>query len=332
MEGRFYEDEFPKEKDIVVVVVNKITETCAYVSLLEYNGREGMLLLSELSKRRIRSVSKLLRVGRTETCKVISADQDKAIIDLSKKSVDPEDAKKKAEQYARAKGVHGVMRHVAMTHNIAVEDLCEKVVWPLNKMPHEFQDAYEAFKKHVNEEVNIWEMVDFSQPGKDLSDIAEKLKADIEINLRRRLITHALRMRAKVDVSCFEFEGIDAIKAALAEGLRASTSDCEVKIKLISHPLFMLTCICQEKSLGMNTLDEAMEKIKKSIESAGGVFAVKSKPELVGQDEKEVADESGSDEDEDEDADSEQDETMGQLDEEAMKALAKKQLDEEDDD
>eukprot|EP00448_Togula_jolla_P008798 CAMPEP_0170596702 /NCGR_PEP_ID=MMETSP0224-20130122/15278_1 /TAXON_ID=285029 /ORGANISM="Togula jolla, Strain CCCM 725" /LENGTH=41 /DNA_ID= /DNA_START= /DNA_END= /DNA_ORIENTATION= len=41
MEGRFYEDEFPKEKDIVVVVVNKITETCAYVSLLEYNGREG---------------------------------------------------------------------------------------------------------------------------------------------------------------------------------------------------------------------------------------------------------------------------------------------------
>eukprot|EP00448_Togula_jolla_P012090 CAMPEP_0170593624 /NCGR_PEP_ID=MMETSP0224-20130122/13556_1 /TAXON_ID=285029 /ORGANISM="Togula jolla, Strain CCCM 725" /LENGTH=41 /DNA_ID= /DNA_START= /DNA_END= /DNA_ORIENTATION= len=41
MDGRFYEAEFPKENDIVVVVVNRIVEMCAYVSLLEYNGREG---------------------------------------------------------------------------------------------------------------------------------------------------------------------------------------------------------------------------------------------------------------------------------------------------
>lgn len=36
----------------------------AYVSLLEYNGIEGMILLSELSRRRIRSVSKLIKVHR----------------------------------------------------------------------------------------------------------------------------------------------------------------------------------------------------------------------------------------------------------------------------
>jgi len=315
----------------VVVVVNRIVEMCAYVSLLEYNGREGMLLLSELSKRRIRSVSKLLRVGRTEICMVISADHDKAYIDLSKKRVDPEDAKKKDEQYARAKGVHGVMRHVAMTHSIEVEDLCQKVSWPLNRL---YQDAHEAFKKHVNEEVNIWDQLDFSQPGKDLSDKAEQLKSDIEISLRRRLITHALRMRAKVEVSCNEFEGIDAIKAALLQGLEASNTDCEVKIKLISHPLFMLTCTCREKALGMSTLDEAMEKIKKSIESAGGFFAVRSRPELVGQDEAEGAEESGSESgSEDEGSgESDQDETMGGLDDEAMKALMEKtkHIDEED--
>ncbi|VDL68766.1 unnamed protein product, partial [Nippostrongylus brasiliensis] len=38
----------------------------AYVSLSEYNGKEGMILLSELSRRRIRSVNKLIRVGRSE--------------------------------------------------------------------------------------------------------------------------------------------------------------------------------------------------------------------------------------------------------------------------
>lgn len=34
----------------------------AYVSLLEYNGIEGMILLSELSRRRIRSITKLIKV------------------------------------------------------------------------------------------------------------------------------------------------------------------------------------------------------------------------------------------------------------------------------
>jgi len=33
----------------------------AYVSLLEYNNIEGMILLSELSRRRIRSVTKLIK-------------------------------------------------------------------------------------------------------------------------------------------------------------------------------------------------------------------------------------------------------------------------------
>lgn len=51
----------------VVVQVKSIAEMGAYVSLLEYNGIEGMILLSELSRRRIRSVSKLIKARRLHT-------------------------------------------------------------------------------------------------------------------------------------------------------------------------------------------------------------------------------------------------------------------------
>ena len=44
--------------------VKSIAEMGAYVSLLEYNGIEGMILLSELSRRRIRSITKLIKVLR----------------------------------------------------------------------------------------------------------------------------------------------------------------------------------------------------------------------------------------------------------------------------
>lgn len=43
--------------------VKSIAEMGAYVSLLEYNGIEGMILLSELSRRRIRSITKLIKVS-----------------------------------------------------------------------------------------------------------------------------------------------------------------------------------------------------------------------------------------------------------------------------
>lgn len=62
MECRMYEAKFPEVDDVVMVQVKSIAEMGAYVSLLEYNGIEGMILLSELSRRRIRSITKLIKV------------------------------------------------------------------------------------------------------------------------------------------------------------------------------------------------------------------------------------------------------------------------------
>merc|ERR1712194_344887 len=122
------------------------------------------------------------------------------------------------------------------------EELCSKVSWPLYA---KFPSAYEAFRKHVLEEpddkgqkYNIWEDVDFSKPGLDLSQKAEKIKEDIETHMKRRLITSLMRLQAKCEVLCSEYAGIDAIKDALQEGFKASEPDCEVNIKLVAHPLF----------------------------------------------------------------------------------------------
>ncbi len=60
---RMYEQKYPEVDDVVMVQVKSIAEMGAYVSLLEYYGIEGMILLSELSRRRIRSITKLIKVG-----------------------------------------------------------------------------------------------------------------------------------------------------------------------------------------------------------------------------------------------------------------------------
>ena len=60
-----------------MVNVRSIAEMGAYVSLLEYNSIEGMIMLSELSRRRIRSINKLVRIGRNECVVVIRVDETK---------------------------------------------------------------------------------------------------------------------------------------------------------------------------------------------------------------------------------------------------------------
>ncbi|KIP03732.1 hypothetical protein PHLGIDRAFT_129948 [Phlebiopsis gigantea 11061_1 CR5-6] len=110
---RYYEQRYPEVDELVMVQVRQIAEMGAYVKLLEYDNIEGMILLSELSRRRIRSIQKLIRVGRNEVVVVLRVDKEKGYIDLSKRRVSPEDIIKCEERYMKSKTVASIVRHVA---------------------------------------------------------------------------------------------------------------------------------------------------------------------------------------------------------------------------
>lgn len=135
-----------------MVNVRSIAEMGAYVYLLEYNNIEGMILLSELSRRRIRSINKLIRVGKTEPVVVIRVDQFKGYIDLSKRRVSPEDVEKCTERFAKAKAVNSILRHVAdmmKFTNEQLEELYEKTAWHFEEKLKSKAAPYDVFKQCV---------------------------------------------------------------------------------------------------------------------------------------------------------------------------------------
>jgi translation initiation factor 2 subunit 1 len=67
-------------------------------------------------------------------------------IDLSKRRVSPEDIVKCEERYNKSKMVHSIMRHVAEKTQHPIEDLYEKIGWPLNK---KYGHAVDAFKLSI---------------------------------------------------------------------------------------------------------------------------------------------------------------------------------------
>ncbi|OAY79796.1 Eukaryotic translation initiation factor 2 subunit alpha [Ananas comosus] len=148
LECRMYEAKYPEVDMAVMIQVKHIADMGAYVSLLEYNNIEGMILFSELSRRRIRSVSSLIKVGRQEPVMVLRVDRDKGYIDLSKRRVSEEDIQACEERYNKSKLVHSIMRHVAETLDLDLEDLYVHVGWPLYR---KYGHAFEAFKLIVTD-------------------------------------------------------------------------------------------------------------------------------------------------------------------------------------
>ncbi|KAF8342819.1 eukaryotic translation initiation factor 2 subunit alpha [Cantharellus anzutake] len=303
---RYYEPKYPEVEELVMVQVRQIAEMGAYVKLLEYDNVEGMILLSELSRRRIRSIQKLIRVGRNEVVVVLRVDKEKGYIDLSKRRVSPEDITKCEDRYMKSKTVASILRHVASKLPSAsssisapqsapendVEDhededliggildvghgsgeeimemLYEKIAWPLSR---KYGHPHDAFKLALTEPDEVFQELNLS-PG-----ITKLLMATVA----RRLTPQPIKLRADIELTCFRPAGIDAIKRALIAGEAASTPAVPITAKLVAPPFYVLDTNATDKHAGVETLEAAIQAINQSITSEGGELNVKMKPKAV---------------------------------------------------
>lgn len=240
----------------------------AYVKLLEYDNIDGMILLSELSRRRIRSIQKLIRIGRNEVVVVLRVDKDKGYIDLSKRRVSPEDIVRCEERYNKSKSVHSIMRHVAGKTNTPILKLYEDIGWPLNR---KFGHANDAFKLSITNP-DVWNDVVFP---------SQAVKEEFQSYIGKKLTPHPTKVRADIDVTCFKYEGIDAVKEALRKAEAKNAPDAEVRVKLVSPPRYVLTSQCLDKQVGIELLEQGIKDIKESISAAGGACTVVMAPKAV---------------------------------------------------
>ncbi|KAK8939011.1 hypothetical protein KSP39_PZI011034 [Platanthera zijinensis] len=287
LECRMYEARFPEVDTAVMIQVKSIAEMGAYVSLLEYNNVEGMIPFNELSRRRIRSVNSLIRVGRQEPAMVVRVDRDKGYIDLSKRRVSEEDIHACEERYNKSKLVHSIMRHVSETVGVDLEDIYVHIGWPLYR---KFGHAFEAFKVIVSDPDSVldWMTKEVKEVGPDGQEVtnlvpalSEELKDALVKNIRRRMTPQPLKIRADIEMKCFQFDGVLHIKEAMRKAEAAGTDDCPVKIKLVAPPLYALTTQTLDKEKGISVLNDAIKACMEEIEKEKGKLSVKEAARAV---------------------------------------------------
>jgi len=280
LECRFYEDQYPEVESLVMVSVKQIADMGAYVALLEYGNIEGMILLSELSRRRIRSINKLIRVGKNEVVMVLRVDKEKGYIDLSKRRVSQEEIVGCEERYNKSKMTHSVLRHVAEQCNMPVKEVYERVAWPLYKL-HK-QHVYDSFRLAIQDPDGI-----FGKLENPLDAVAHKCLLD---QIKRKLTPQPVKIRCDLEVTCFTYEGIDAIQAALMVAMDMTSDVVPIQIRLIAPPLYVMSSTTLDKVKGVALMAEAADAITAKIAESGGSCTIKMAPKVVSQkDEDEIA-------------------------------------------
>ena len=86
---------------------------------------EALILSTEVTKKRVKLISKFIKIGKQEPMMVIRVDKEKRYIDLSKKKVQPEEAVLAEKYFKKAKMVHNILKQVAVKLNCTLLSLYE---------------------------------------------------------------------------------------------------------------------------------------------------------------------------------------------------------------
>jgi len=283
---RMYQSDYPATGDLVIVEVKKIAEMGAYCNLLEYNNLEGMLLMSELQRRRIRSVKRVIKEGRQEIVQVLRVDKEKHFIDLSKKRVDSDEVPACEEKWNKSKASHSIIRQVSVLSQkrYSMKEIYKMFGW---QCARDYGHLYDGFKFAMNN----WDAF-----VEKYSQIPPELLPFLKKNIEKRLKPQMVTVRAKVEITCFTFEGVDAIRRALKAGLakedRESTNkdnigdeDTRLKIKLVAPPLFTVSLATYDPQMGINLVNEAVQAMNESITEAKGTLNIKQDAQIITMDE-----------------------------------------------
>lgn len=210
-------------------------------------------------------------------------------IDLSKRRVSPEDVEKCTERFSKAKAVSSILRHVAellkYDTDEQLEELYQKTAWYFEEKHKNKTASYDIFKQAVLEPALL-----------DECNLDENTKNVLLTNIKRKLTSQAMKIRADIECACYGYEGIDAVKQALLAGLEASTEEIPIRINLIAPPLYgqyaqcnhdrivfftndisiflVITTSTPEKADGLKALDDAIQRIETTIKKLEGHFAI----------------------------------------------------------
>ena len=227
-------------------------------------------------EKEINHLKKGLSVGKVIVLQVINVDNVKGFIDLSNKNIKPEEVDKCNLRYAKSKQVENIVKLLALRTYKSMEAIYKKVIWPLYKTHNHALDALEEIIEKGN--LSILNRL----------NVNDEIKNEL-MNILKKSIP--IKIRADFKLTCFNFDGIEAIEEALLKGEIKSTENIQIKLSIIKAPLYRCILTTMNVEKGFEIMNQVLEVIKTSIEARNGNYLLKVNPSFFEEDEESLSEE-----------------------------------------
>lgn len=249
--------EFPAEGDLVIATVTKIANHGAYVTLDEYEGKEGLVHISEVSQSWVRNIRNFLKEGQKVVTKVLRTDPHKGFIDLSIRRVTEQQKREKIQEWKRAQKAENLLDLAAKKLGKTLDEAYEKVGWPLeDKYGEIYAGLEEAAEKGEQPILDAGVSEEWSKV------IAELAKAYVE--------TPKVKIKGIFELTCLKHDGVEAIKKALIAAEKVTGGDVNVEIYTVGAPRYKIEVTAKDYRQAESIMKEAVNAALTVIKEEGG--------------------------------------------------------------
>jgi translation initiation factor 2 subunit 1 len=245
--------EWPERGELVIGTVVRVNPFSAFISLEEYDKKEGMVHISEVAGKWVRDIRDFVKVGEKVVVLVMSVDKEKGHIGLSIKRVRKYDAESKMKEFKREMKAEKMLSEVAKKLKMKPEEANEVGL----KLKEIFEEMFKAFQMSLTPQ------------GYDLlrrKGISEEWTKTIKSVAEEHMEAKEVILKGVLELKCLKPDGVNIIKKALVDAKK----DYDINIKYISTPRYSMILKTKDAKGGEKKLKEVSESIIKSIENSGG--------------------------------------------------------------
>ncbi|TLZ58750.1 MAG: translation initiation factor IF-2 subunit alpha [Methanobacteriota archaeon] len=247
--------DWPDEGELVVCTVTNVKNFGAFVTLDEYEAKEGFIHIAEVSSGWIKYIRDYVREGQKVVCKVLKVDKDKGHIDLSLKAVNEHQRREKIQEWKNEQKAENLLGIVAQRLGKTVDECWQEFGYDILDS---FGTLYRAFEESVMDE-DALEGEGFKGPW---------VKTFIEV-AKENIIPPHVTIDGYVEATDFCPEGAIHIKEALAKAAMESDG-LSVKVQYIGAPRYRVVVRAPDYKTAEEEIQKAAARVIKALTAKGG--------------------------------------------------------------
>ena len=248
---------WPDPSELVVGKVDEIADFGVFVDLSEYEGKRGLVHISEVASGWIKNVRDHVSVGQTVVAKVLDVDESSQQIDLSLKDVNDHQRSEKVQEWKAEQRADNWMT-LAFGEDVADEQYATVA----NEFLAAFGSLYAGFEEAAIHGTEALDDTDLSEA--EIEAIVETARENVSVPY--------VTVSGYVDLQSAESSGVDVIREALraAEGNGDLPDEVELDVTYVGSPEYRIRVQAPDYKTAESELEASADRAAASVTERGG--------------------------------------------------------------